>query len=204
MVWSHGLGSLKVTWNKDGRFYALCWLRHDALNGTAVNGPDDEPRVMTSRSDISSTRYKRHSADSDALLTKRLRFTMAENGSTSAQPHLDVSDPDFDPPRLGERNWIDRTEYLRLITQSLNDLGYARLATELEMESNVRHEEQNVVELRLAVFHGDWDKALDLLGSVQLDCDVDRRRARFLLLEEKFLEVHLHDAFVHEMRLLPS
>jgi len=102
------------------------------------------------------------------------------------------SDSDSDSTRLGPQGWIDRTEYIRLLVQSLNDLGYPRIATQLETAAQLRHEDQSVVELRSAVQRGNWDRALELLGVVPLEEERRRREAKFLILEEKFLEVKSH------------
>lgn len=142
---------------------------------------------MTSRRKLSSARSKRHPPDLGSILNKRPRFTMAENGNVSQTS--DLSDFDFDAARLGERGWIDQIEYLRLIIQSLHDLGFSNIATQLEAESQVKHEEQNVVDLRAAVLGGDWDNALEVLKSVPLEEELTRKQAQFLLVEEKFLEV---------------
>jgi len=146
---------------------------------------DDEFGVMTSRRKLSA-RSKRQPPLLAAFLNKRPRFSMAENGNLIQTS--DLSDSDCDAVRLGKRNWIDQTEYLRLIVQSLNDLGFHHIATQLEADAQIKHEEQNVVELRKAVLCGDWDRALELLDSIPLEEEFTRKRAQFLLVEEKFLE----------------
>ena len=165
------------------------WFECSFDSSGVLNFSNDECQLMTSRRKSSSSRPKRQQPDFDALLHKRQRFTMTENGNISSHPTSDLSDSELETARLGKRRWVDRTEYLRLLMQSLYDLGYGRVAAQLEAETQLKHESPTVVDLRGAVMDGDWDKALELLRSVPVETDVGRRRAEFLLIEEKFLEV---------------
>eukprot|EP00210_Caulerpa_lentillifera_P000314 g307.t1 len=93
-----------------------------------------------------------------------------------------------DPNRLGHRHWIDRSELLRLIEQTLDALGYREIAKQLEVASEVKQEGNNVVSLRNSVLNGDWETAIDLLRQVPLTTEDQLKKAQFLVLEEKFLE----------------
>lgn len=141
---------------------------------------------MTSRRKVSLSRSKRHPPDADSSITKRPRFSMNEKGDGGGP--ADCSDEGFDSRRLGKQQWIEPTEYLRLVTQSLYELGYSQIAELLEEQSKVKHEEANVVELRRAVLNGDWNKALDLLHTIPLEDELSKK-AQFLFIEEKYLEV---------------
>ena len=86
---------------------------------------------------------------------------MAENGNSADG----MGDGDLNsfseyspfPPKLGQRRWIDRQEFIRLIEQALYGLGYTGVAKQLEGESGIRHEEEHVVEFRGAVTGGNWE-----------------------------------------------
>ncbi|KAI8897965.1 hypothetical protein BC833DRAFT_591741 [Globomyces pollinis-pini] len=74
--------------------------------------------------------------------------------------------PDLLPNRsnlLNQRN----TDVVRLILQSLNDLGYSDVAKKLEIESGLVLESKQMISFRNYLINGDWD-ALDAIVD-QLD-----------------------------------
>ena len=82
-----------------------------------------------------------------------------------------------------------RTEYIRLLEQSLGSLGFSDVAAALQHESGVALEPATVGQLRAAVNGGAFDKAVSLVAQLPLGSSADTKQAQFLLLEQKFLEV---------------
>lgn len=81
-----------------------------------------------------------------------------------------------------------REEYIRLLEQSLAQLGFGALAQKLEQESGVQLEAPEIGHLRSAVMDGEYETALGLLEQLPLT-ELELRRAQFAVLEQKFLEV---------------
>lgn len=92
---------------------------------------------------------------------------------------------------------INRAQYIRLIEQALHGLGFPDVAEQLERSSGVQHQAQEVSHFRAAILEGAWDEAVQLLGQLKLGNSESLSRAKFLLLEQKYLEVrippHHHD-----------
>ena len=118
-----------------------------------------------------------------------------ENGHCNGYQH-DASDSE---QGLGEQeSWlgtpgqprINRGEYIRLIEQALHGLGFKDVAKQLEATSGVRHQAREVTQFRDAILQGEWDQAVDLLSRLKLGNSESLQRAKFLVLEQKYLEVH--------------
>lgn len=90
---------------------------------------------------------------------------------------------------LGDRGWINRVEYIRLLEQALDNLGFPRLAAQLEAESGVRCQSAEVVRLRAACLQGDWETVVSLVDALHFRHADQRTHAKFIVLEQKFLEV---------------
>lgn len=93
------------------------------------------------------------------------------------------------PQALGDRGWINRTEYIRLLEQALDNLGFPSLAAQLEADSGVRCQSAEVVRLRAACLQGEWHTAVALVDALQFRHADQRTHAKFIILEQKFLEV---------------
>ncbi len=90
---------------------------------------------------------------------------------------------------LGDRGWINRVEYIRLLEQALDNLGFSSLATQLERQSGVRCQSADVVRLRAACLEGDWATAVSLVENLQFRNADQKTHAKFIVLEQKYLEV---------------
>ena len=117
-----------------------------------------------------------------------------ENGHCNGDQH-DASDSEHG---LGEQEtWlgspgqprINRAEYIRLIEQALHGLGFEDVAKQLEASSGVQHQAREVTQFRRAILQGDWDQAVELLSRMKLGNSESFSRAKFLVLEQKYLEV---------------
>ncbi|KAG1826914.1 WD40 repeat-like protein [Suillus subaureus] len=85
--------------------------------------------------------------------------------------------------------YLDREEFVRLVIQSLRDVGYIESAATLEAESGYSLEAPVVSEFRQHILRGAWAHAEPLLvelGVTNADALLD---ARFLIGKQKYLEL---------------
>ncbi|ORX89150.1 WD40 repeat-like protein [Basidiobolus meristosporus CBS 931.73] len=83
----------------------------------------------------------------------------------------------------------EREEVVRLICQSLHDLGYSRSTQLLEMESGFSMERPEVTQFRKGVLAGDWSHVEALLPSIGLQEPEKLEKVQFLLRRQKYLEL---------------
>lgn len=90
---------------------------------------------------------------------------------------------------LTERG-LDRQELVRIIVQAVDSMGYHSSARALEKEAGVEAMSQEMRTLRDCVLMGKWDQLEQVLDSVTVfKTEDDARAARFVLYEQKFLEL---------------
>lgn len=90
---------------------------------------------------------------------------------------------------LGSRGMINRKEYIRLLEQALYGLGFRKAAKDLEVASGIDCEPAEVRAFRHAVLEGSWDRAVKLLNDLTFSGEAEHKKAKFLVLTEKYLEV---------------
>ncbi|KAJ7582958.1 WD40 repeat-like protein [Mycena floridula] len=90
--------------------------------------------------------------------------------------------------KLYDDSDVDREEFIRLVIQSLRDVGYSQSAATLEAESGYTMEAHEVSEFRQYVLDGFWTKAEAALLRLGVD-DEDVWEARFLIYQQKYLEL---------------
>ncbi|EJD05675.1 WD40 repeat-like protein [Fomitiporia mediterranea MF3/22] len=91
--------------------------------------------------------------------------------------------------RLFEDSCIDREEFVRLLIQSLRDVGYLESATTLEMESGYQMEAPGVSQFRSYVLSGKWTEAESCLSTLGVTDEESLRITRFLISQQKYLEL---------------
>jgi len=84
---------------------------------------------------------------------------------------------------------LRRKEVVRLIVQALQGLGYSQSAVTLEKESGYPLETPAVAQFREGVSNGDWAHVESLLPSLDLAQTNEAEEAKFLLREQKYLEL---------------
>ncbi|KAI7883591.1 WD40 repeat-like protein [Lichtheimia hyalospora FSU 10163] len=87
---------------------------------------------------------------------------------------------------------VNKQELVRLILQSLNDLGYQNAAKTLEQDSGIALESDTVTRFRAAILAGDWSLAESLLTMLPGNNDPESTnllQAQFLIRQQKFLEL---------------
>jgi WD repeat-containing protein 26 len=82
-----------------------------------------------------------------------------------------------------------REEYIRLILQSLFELGYNDSAKLLEKESGFQFETKGIGELRESILEGKWDDAERIAKEIKLILPVEERNALYLLRKHKYVEL---------------
>ncbi|KAG0042243.1 hypothetical protein BGZ83_000735 [Gryganskiella cystojenkinii] len=84
---------------------------------------------------------------------------------------------------------FSRHELVRLMVQSLQSLGYKKSALELESESGYQLESPSVTLFRECVLQGKWDKVEQLTEELDLDPVHGLPVVKFLIRQQKFLEL---------------
>ncbi|KAI9321352.1 WD40-repeat-containing domain protein [Dichotomocladium elegans] len=84
---------------------------------------------------------------------------------------------------------VKEEELVRLILQSLNDLGYRDTANVLQNDSGFTLESKEVTEFRNSILSGDWGNAETLLLSMPGSSSGGLDQARFLIRQQKYLEL---------------
>ncbi|KAF9447666.1 WD40 repeat-like protein [Macrolepiota fuliginosa MF-IS2] len=91
---------------------------------------------------------------------------------------------------LYEDSFVDREEFVRLVIQSLRDVGYIESAATLEAESGYSMESLDVSQFRHYVLDGLWSKAEVTLSRLfRGDEEGSLEDARFLINQQKYLEL---------------
>ncbi|RUS16901.1 hypothetical protein BC937DRAFT_90666 [Endogone sp. FLAS-F59071] len=80
-------------------------------------------------------------------------------------------------------------ELVRLMVQSMHDMGYSEAAAALERESGFMLETPSIRQFREGVLTGDWQLVETLLSVLELDQDKDALEIKFLIRQQKYLEL---------------
>ncbi|CAO3625159.1 unnamed protein product [Cunninghamella blakesleeana] len=87
-------------------------------------------------------------------------------------------------------NRIKKDEFLRLVLQSLQDLGYNNVAEQLQKDAGIELEPKTVLEFRQAIINGDFRLAEELVLTLPLiEKDVSKNKILFLIRQQQFLEL---------------
>ncbi|KAF7729776.1 hypothetical protein EC973_003855 [Apophysomyces ossiformis] len=84
---------------------------------------------------------------------------------------------------------VRKDELVRVLVQSLQNLGYRDAAEILEHESGITMEPETVVQFRQAVLQGAWSRAESILSSLPFLDPEDLSKATLLLRQQHFLEL---------------
>ena len=90
---------------------------------------------------------------------------------------------------VGVHGLIKRRELVMLIEQALSNLGFADVSEQLAEESGIKHETMAVTAFRKAVLQGKYKQAVSLLDKIGLMDARTQSQCRFLITEQRFLEV---------------
>ncbi|PIK36157.1 putative WD repeat-containing protein 26-like [Apostichopus japonicus] len=121
------------------------------------------------------------------------RDGFATNGDASTESDEEILGNGFSCESMGPKKQLSRSEQdiVRLIGQHLRGLGFNRSADVLMSESDCRLEHPSAAKFRSHVMSGEYHKAeqdLEELKSL-MDCPQSLLKMKFLLLEQKYLEL---------------
>ncbi|KAG9012086.1 hypothetical protein FRB93_002229 [Tulasnella sp. JGI-2019a] len=85
-------------------------------------------------------------------------------------------------------SWVDREELVRLMVQTLRDVGYAESALTLEAESGYALETPQVAEFRRAVLSGEWQAVVESLPAMGIPAQ-NLQAAKYLVSQQHYLEL---------------
>ncbi|KAI9486760.1 MAG: WD40-repeat-containing domain protein [Benjaminiella poitrasii] len=86
-------------------------------------------------------------------------------------------------------NNIKNDELVRLMLQSLFDLGYNDAATALQTESGISLESDIILKFRSSILQGEWQTAESLLPQIPFISPNNLSKVQFLIRQQKFLEL---------------
>ncbi|KAG2327011.1 hypothetical protein Bca4012_035939 [Brassica carinata] len=89
---------------------------------------------------------------------------------------------------IGSKGLVKKTELVRIITDALISLGFSSIATDLENLSGVNLLDPTIKQFLDLVKAKEWNKCIKLLQEEEGLQVRDKRTARFLLLEQIFLD----------------
>ncbi|KAH9483891.1 WD repeat-containing protein 26-like protein [Psilocybe cubensis] len=90
---------------------------------------------------------------------------------------------------LYDDSFVDREEFVRLVIQSLRDVGYIESAATLEAESGYTMEAPEVTQFRQYILEGMWPKAEAALMRLGVHEEDGLWDAKFLISRQKYLEL---------------
>ncbi|KJA27057.1 hypothetical protein HYPSUDRAFT_131958 [Hypholoma sublateritium FD-334 SS-4] len=116
-------------------------------------------------------------------------FGAAANGNGAARPPRSIARVDLPGTALYDDSFVDREEFVRLVIQSLRDVGYVESAAALEAESGYTMEAPEVSQFRQYILDGLWPKAEAALVRLGVHEDEGLWDAKFLISQQKYLEL---------------
>lgn len=100
-----------------------------------------------------------------------------------------------------------KDELVRLMLQSLTDLGYSEAASALENESGISLESENVIAFRSSIMEGQWQLAESLLHKIPFLSSSPQTvlpKVLFLIRQQKFLELLEKNETMQALQVLRS
>ncbi|KAJ7510144.1 WD40 repeat-like protein [Mycena galericulata] len=128
--------------------------------------------------------------------------------SSAASHSLSVARVTLPGSSLYDDSDVDREEFVRLVIQSLRDVGYIESAATLEAESGYAMETQEVADFRRFILEARWSKAENALQRLGVQDREGLWDARFLISQQKYLELleaqKTTDALADQLHILSS
>ncbi|KZT71398.1 WD40 repeat-like protein [Daedalea quercina L-15889] len=118
--------------------------------------------------------------------------TTATDGTRGGKPEkrsTSITRVSLPGATLYDDSYVDREEFVRLVIQSLRDVGYIESAATLEAESGYTMESPEVAEFRRCILDADWARAEAALMRLGFADDDRLWEAKFLISQQKYLEL---------------
>ncbi|KAJ6525716.1 WD40-repeat-containing domain protein [Mycena capillaripes] len=109
--------------------------------------------------------------------------------SSAASHALSVARVTLPGSSLYDDSDVDREEFVRLVIQSLRDVGYVETAATLEAESGYAMETPEVTDFRHFILEAQWSKAENALQRLGVQDRESLWDVRFLISQQKYLEL---------------
>ncbi|OCH88195.1 WD40 repeat-like protein [Obba rivulosa] len=154
-----------------------------ALDGTPDAGPSAGPSTVSNgHNGILAKSNGFCTNGSSKLISETVDGAALEHGTSIARVSLPGS-------TLYDDSHVDREEFVRLVIQSLRDVGYIESAATLEAESGYVMEAPEVAEFRKCILDASWDRAEAALLRLGVGDDDRLWEAKFLISQQKYLEL---------------
>ncbi|KAI0086137.1 WD40 repeat-like protein [Irpex rosettiformis] len=111
------------------------------------------------------------------------------DGLKAEKQKMSVSRVSLPGTTLYDDSYVDREEFIRLVIQSLRDVGYIESAATLEAESGYTMETSDVSRFRECILNGDWTAAGEVLSRLGFSEQEGLWDAKFLISQQKYLEL---------------
>ncbi|XP_076063985.1 WD repeat-containing protein 26-like isoform X2 [Oratosquilla oratoria] len=172
---------------------SLVWFHHGVHVDTLASWQDSHNGGVSP-----PPRKKRRKSSEDIMQQQQQQQQQATNGSTEPQQN---GSTEGDTSAISAQNGVDsavtpklsevQQEMVRLIGQHLIGLGLKKSADLLMLESGCRLDHPAAARFRQCVMDGEWTKAETALNELRnmLDNPANLSEMRFLLLEQKYLEL---------------
>ena len=114
-----------------------------------------------------------------------------ETGGSSPEHHVNQGNPksmENLTEMLGPKPLIKKHEFVRIIIQCLDSLGYKKSASCLESESGISYKSPEAKLLEMQVLNANWEDSIGILNGIEDLTDETRASALFLVLQQCLLE----------------
>ena len=133
---------------------------------------------------------------------QKLEFMEGENPDELATSII----PKYLPLSFKDENKreILSEEVIRLMIQTLDDLGLKKSAKTLQEESHVLFEDEYVINFRKYILEGKWDTVHEIIPKLNIQNEIYKSTVEFLIYEQQYLELLELRNFTEALSLLQS
>ncbi|EPQ57967.1 WD40 repeat-like protein [Gloeophyllum trabeum ATCC 11539] len=185
----YGADSLPATRSISSDGYA----HRSMIDSAAEAGPSSvgldrgSPKLVVANGHSSSTKGYANGSLSPTNGVGAAPFkSMSTNGKSAASS---ISRVNLPGTTLYDDSFVDREEFVRLVIQSLRDVGYIESAATLEAESGYAMETPEVSDFRQCILEAAWEEAERALVRLGVTEEDGLWEAKFLISQQKYLEL---------------
>ncbi|KAI0807887.1 WD40 repeat-like protein [Fomes fomentarius] len=151
---------------------------------------DSHPEAGPSSAAGPSNGHKAGTAKTNGFTNGSLKYSPLDglDGHAAEKYRSSVARVSLPGRTLYDDSFVDREEFVRLVIQSLRDVGYMESASTLEAESGYIMETPEVAEFRRCILDASWDSAEAALMRLGVTEGEGLWDAKFLIAKQKYLE----------------